>query len=119
MDEEKRDDNSRIGKTIPDSENSGISVERKIEHQSKNGLAENRISPTKENENFVKIKDCTLEEGRISEGVSYAESHELLLMILHILKKKIPKMKVSEKEICINLLLVCGQFVFTCKNQQV
>jgi len=29
MDEEKRDDNSRIGKTIPDSENSGISVERK------------------------------------------------------------------------------------------
>ena len=71
MDEEKRDDNSSIAKTIPDSENSGISVERKTEHQSKNGLAENRISPTKENENFVKIKDCTLEEGRISEGVSY------------------------------------------------
>ncbi|KAG2544239.1 hypothetical protein PVAP13_9NG836700 [Panicum virgatum] len=63
MDEEKRDDNSRMGKMIPDSENSGISVERKTEHQSKNGLAENRISPTKENENFVKSKDCTLEEG--------------------------------------------------------
>ncbi|KAG2628418.1 hypothetical protein PVAP13_3KG385581 [Panicum virgatum] len=61
MDEEKRDDNSRTGKTIPDSENSSIS---------------NRISPTMENENFVKSKDCTLEEGRISEGVSYAESHE-------------------------------------------
>ncbi|XP_039838894.1 uncharacterized protein LOC120699096 isoform X2 [Panicum virgatum] len=76
MDEEKRDDNSRTEKTIPDSENSGISVESKTEHQSKNGLAENRISLTKENENFVKIKDCTLEEGRISEGVSYAESHE-------------------------------------------
>jgi len=30
MDEEKRDDNSRTGKTIPDSKNSGISVERKI-----------------------------------------------------------------------------------------
>ncbi|KAG2544238.1 hypothetical protein PVAP13_9NG836700 [Panicum virgatum] len=76
MDEEKRDDNSRMGKMIPDSENSGISVERKTEHQSKNGLAENRISPTKENENFVKSKDCTLEEGRISEELSYAESHE-------------------------------------------
>ncbi|XP_039838897.1 uncharacterized protein LOC120699096 isoform X5 [Panicum virgatum] len=63
MDEEKRDDNSRTEKTIPDSENSGISVESKTEHQSKNGLAENRISLTKENENFVKIKDCTLEEG--------------------------------------------------------
>ncbi|RLN40414.1 uncharacterized protein C2845_PM01G00050 [Panicum miliaceum] len=76
MDEEKRDDNSRTGKMIPDSENSGISVERKTEHQSKNGLAENRISPTKENENFVKSKDCTLEEGRISEGLSYAERHQ-------------------------------------------
>jgi hypothetical protein len=41
MDEEKRDDNSRTGKTIPDSKNSGISVERKTEHESKNGLAEN------------------------------------------------------------------------------
>ena len=76
MDEEKRDDNSRTGKTILDSKNSSISVERKTEHQSKNGLAENRISPTKENENFVKSKDCTLEEGRISEGISYAESHK-------------------------------------------
>jgi len=27
MDEEKRDDNSRTGKMIPDSENSGISVQ--------------------------------------------------------------------------------------------
>ena len=76
MDEEKRDDNSRRGKRYRILKNPGISVERKTEHQSKNGLAENRISPTKENENFVKIKDCTLEEGRISEGVSYAESHE-------------------------------------------
>ncbi|XP_039780438.1 uncharacterized protein LOC120647638 isoform X2 [Panicum virgatum] len=76
MDEEKRDDNSRMGKTIPDSENSGISVQRKTEHQSKNGLAEDRISPTKENENFVKSKDYTLEKGRISEGLSYVESHE-------------------------------------------
>ena len=57
MDEEKRDDNSRTGKTIPDSKNSGISVERKTEHESKNGLAEDRISPIKENENFVKSKD--------------------------------------------------------------
>ena len=119
MDEEKRDDNSRTGKTIPDSKNSGISVERKTEHESKNGLAENRISPTKENENFVKIKDCTLEEGRISEGVSYAESHETVINDYAHLKKKIPKMKVSEKEICINLLLVCGQYVFTCNNQRV
>ena len=76
MNEEKRDDNSRTGKTIPDSKKSGISVERKTEHQSKNGLAENRISPTKENKNFVKSKDYTLEEGRISEGISYAESHK-------------------------------------------
>ena len=76
MDEEKRDDNSRTGKMIPDSENSGISVQRKKEHQSKNGLAEDRISPTMENEIFFKSKDCTLEKGRISEGLSYAESHE-------------------------------------------
>ena len=76
MDEEKRDDNSRTGKTILDSESSGISVERKTKHQSKNGLAENRIRPIKEKENAVKIKDCTLVEGRISVGVSYAESHE-------------------------------------------
>ncbi|RCV47019.1 hypothetical protein SETIT_9G577500v2 [Setaria italica] len=76
MDEEKRDDNSRTEKTVPDSENSGISAARKTEHQSKNGLAENRMSPTTENENFVKSKECILEEGRISEGVSYAESHK-------------------------------------------
>ena len=76
MDEEKRDDNSRRGKRYQILKNPGISVERKTEHQSKNGLAENRISPTKENKNFVKSKDYTLEEGRISEGVSYAESHE-------------------------------------------
>jgi len=91
MDEEKRDDNSSIAKTIPDSEYSGISVERKTEHQSKNGLAENRISPTKENENFVKIKDCTLEEGRISEGVSYAESHETVTHNSAHSQEKIPK----------------------------
>ena len=120
MDKEKRDDNSRTGKTILDSKNSSISVERKTEHQSKNGLAENRISPTKENENFVKSKDCTLEEGRISEGVSYAESHETVTHdSAHSQEKKIPKMKVSEKEININLLLVCGQYVFTCNNQRV
>ena len=107
MDEEKRDDNSRIGKTIPDSENSGISVERKTEHQSKNGLAENRISPTKENENFVKIKDCTLEEGRISEGVSYAESHETVTHDSAHSQEKNPRDE-SENEICINLLLVCA-----------
>ena len=53
------------------------------------------------------------------KGYLMLRATKLLLMILHILKKKIPKMKVSEKEICINLLLVCGQFVFTCKNQQV
>jgi hypothetical protein len=76
MDEEKRDDNSRTEKTVPDSENSGISAARKAEHQSKNGLAENRTSPTTENENVVKSKGCTLEEGRISEGVSFAESHK-------------------------------------------
>jgi len=76
MDEEKRDDNSRRGKRYWILKNPGISVERKTEHQSKNGLAENRISPTKENKNFVKSKDYTLEEGRISEGISYAESHE-------------------------------------------
>jgi hypothetical protein len=91
MDEEKRDDNSRTGKTIPDSENSGISVERKTEHQSKNGLAENRISPTKENENFVKSKECTLEEGRISEGLSYAESHETVTHDSAHSQEKYPK----------------------------
>ncbi|CAN6216396.1 unnamed protein product [Urochloa humidicola] len=52
MDEEKRDDSSRPEKTVPDSENSGISAERKTEHQSRNGLAENRIK--NEDGNFVK-----------------------------------------------------------------
>ncbi|CAN6216395.1 unnamed protein product [Urochloa humidicola] len=61
MDEEKRDDSSRPEKTVPDSENSGISAERKTEHQSRNGLAENRIK--NEDGNFVKSKECTLEEG--------------------------------------------------------
>ncbi|CAN6201181.1 unnamed protein product [Urochloa humidicola] len=69
MDEEKRDDNSRSEKTVPDSEKSGVSVERKTGHQSRNGLAENRISPMKEDENFVKSEECTLEEG-------VSESHE-------------------------------------------
>nr|CAB3492626.1 unnamed protein product [Digitaria exilis] len=63
MDEEKRDDNSRMEKTIPDSENTGIHEEMKVEHQPKNGLAENRTSPTKENENLFKSKECMVEEG--------------------------------------------------------
>ncbi|KAF8780317.1 hypothetical protein HU200_001416 [Digitaria exilis] len=75
MDEEKRDDNSRTEKTVPDSENSGIFVEMKEDHQSKNGIA--TISPTKENENLFKSKECTVEEGRISEELPYAESHKV------------------------------------------
>ncbi|KAF8740625.1 hypothetical protein HU200_013786 [Digitaria exilis] len=75
MDEEKRDDNSRTEKTVPDSENSGIFLEMKEDHQSKNGIA--TISPTKENENLFKSKECTVEEGRISEELPYAESHKV------------------------------------------
>ncbi|KAF8757376.1 hypothetical protein HU200_010892 [Digitaria exilis] len=77
MDEEKRDDNSRMEKTIPDSENTGISEEMKVEHQPKNGLAENKTSPTKENENLFKSKESIVEEGRVSEELSYAESHKI------------------------------------------
>ncbi|CAL5039268.1 unnamed protein product [Urochloa decumbens] len=84
MDEEKREDNSRLEKTAPDSENSGSSVERKTEHQSRNGLAENRISPTKEDGNFVKSKECTLEEG-------VSENHETNTHDSAHSQEKIPK----------------------------
>ncbi|AQL10248.1 P-loop containing nucleoside triphosphate hydrolase superfamily protein [Zea mays] len=76
MDEEKSDGNSRTEKTVTDSENPGISVERKVEHQFKNGLAENRMDSTEDNKNFVKSKKSTLEKGRTSEGLSYAQNHE-------------------------------------------
>ncbi|WVZ56944.1 hypothetical protein U9M48_007405 [Paspalum notatum var. saurae] len=76
MDEEKRDGNSRMEKTAQDSEKSGISGERKTEHQSKNGLSENRTNPMEGNENFVKSKECMLAEGAISEGPSDANGHE-------------------------------------------
>lgn len=70
MDEEKRDGNSRMEKAVKDS------GQKKTEHQSKNGLAENRISPTEKDENFVESKEHMLAEGTISEGPSYADSHE-------------------------------------------
>ncbi|XP_062210506.1 uncharacterized protein LOC133912004 isoform X2 [Phragmites australis] len=76
MDEEKRDDSSRVEKKVPGSENSGMSVENKTEHQSKNGLAENIISTTKENGNFAKSQECMLDEGRTSGGLSHVNSHE-------------------------------------------
>ncbi|KAJ1297127.1 hypothetical protein BS78_01G354200 [Paspalum vaginatum] len=76
MDEEKRDGNSRMEKTAQDSEKSGISGERKTEHQSKNRLSENRTNPMEGNENFVKSKEHMLAEGAISEGPSDADSHE-------------------------------------------
>jgi len=52
------------------------------------------------------------------KGYLMLRATKLLLMILHILKKKIPKMKASQKEICINLSLVCGQYVFTCNTNK-
>ncbi|KAL6645320.1 hypothetical protein ACP70R_016928 [Stipagrostis hirtigluma subsp. patula] len=72
MDEEKRYVNTRMEKKVMSSENSGISGERKSDHQSKNGPAENRANASNDNENFVTNKE-RLPEGSISsEVLSYA-----------------------------------------------
>uniref|UniRef100_A0A0A9DK74 2-phosphoglycerate kinase n=1 Tax=Arundo donax TaxID=35708 RepID=A0A0A9DK74_ARUDO len=76
MDEEKRDDNSCVEKKVPDSQNSGISAERKTEYESKNELAENITGTMKENEIFNRSQECTPEEGSTSEGLCYANSHK-------------------------------------------
>ncbi|KAL6648975.1 hypothetical protein ACP70R_013199 [Stipagrostis hirtigluma subsp. patula] len=72
MDEEKRYVNTRMEKKVMSSENSGISGERKSDHQSKNGPAENRANASNDNEDFVTNKE-RLPEGSISsEVLSYA-----------------------------------------------
>ncbi|TVU48694.1 hypothetical protein EJB05_08339 [Eragrostis curvula] len=75
MDEEKGVDNSRMEKKVADLENPGISVEMKTEHQAKNGLAENEIIATEENESSFKSPECLPKEGSISESLPYANSH--------------------------------------------
>lgn len=80
-----------------DSENPGISVERKTEHQSKNGLAENRMNPTEDNKNFVKIKESMLEGSRTRKGLSYAESHETKIHDSACSQERNPKDESKEK----------------------
>jgi len=57
---------------------------------------------------FSKARTAHWRKVESVKGYLMLRATKLLLMILHILKKKIPEMKVSEKEICINLLLVCA-----------
>uniref|UniRef100_A0A0E0LKC0 2-phosphoglycerate kinase n=1 Tax=Oryza punctata TaxID=4537 RepID=A0A0E0LKC0_ORYPU len=68
MDEEKRDDNSKMEKKGAESENSPASVESKTERQQENELHEKRMDDSQE---------CMSEEGRISEGLSCAKSHAI------------------------------------------
>uniref|UniRef100_A0A0D9Z0U1 2-phosphoglycerate kinase n=1 Tax=Oryza glumipatula TaxID=40148 RepID=A0A0D9Z0U1_9ORYZ len=69
MDEEKRDDNSKMEKKVAESENSPATVKSKTEKQQENELHEKRMDDSQE---------CMSEEGRISEGLSCAKSHALL-----------------------------------------
>uniref|UniRef100_A0A0D9Z0T9 2-phosphoglycerate kinase n=1 Tax=Oryza glumipatula TaxID=40148 RepID=A0A0D9Z0T9_9ORYZ len=66
MDEEKRDDNSKMEKKVAESENSPATVKSKTEKQQENELHEKRMDDSQE---------CMSEEGRISEGLSCAKSH--------------------------------------------
>uniref|UniRef100_A0A0E0I0A9 2-phosphoglycerate kinase n=1 Tax=Oryza nivara TaxID=4536 RepID=A0A0E0I0A9_ORYNI len=66
MDEEKRDDNSKMEKKVAECEKSPASVESKTERQQENELHEKRMDDSQE---------CMSEEGGISEGLSCAKSH--------------------------------------------
>uniref|UniRef100_A0A0D9XAK6 2-phosphoglycerate kinase n=1 Tax=Leersia perrieri TaxID=77586 RepID=A0A0D9XAK6_9ORYZ len=73
MDEEKRDDNSKMEKRVAESENSPASVESKPGRQHENELHKKKMDFIKED--LANSQECMSEEGRISEGPACAKSH--------------------------------------------
>ncbi|KAF0935825.1 hypothetical protein E2562_036309 [Oryza meyeriana var. granulata] len=89
MDEEKREDNSKIEKRVAESENSPASVESKTERQHENELHEKKMDVIKEDP--ANSQEGMSVEGRISEGLSCAKSHEIISSDSAYSKEKNPR----------------------------
>ncbi|KAL5217492.1 hypothetical protein ABZP36_018176 [Zizania latifolia] len=88
MDEEKRDDDSRMEKRVAESENTAASVESKIKSQRENEQHDKGINVK---EDLSKSQECLSEEGRNNEGLPCANSHETNSSDSAISKKKNPR----------------------------